>query len=67
VALVFSQEGKQINISYSDNGVGAEPKIIENGNGIKNLKDRLKTIKGKAIFETADKGVKAEFYIPFNF
>ena len=67
VALVFSQEGKQINISYSDNGVGAEPKIIENGNGIKNLKDRLKTIKGKAIFETEDKGVKAEFYIPFNF
>ncbi len=66
VALVFSTEGKRIKISYSDNGVGAEPKVIENGNGIKNLKDRLKTIKGNAIFEPAEKGVKAEFYIPFK-
>ncbi len=66
VALVFSKEGKQIKISYSDNGVGAEQKVLENGNGIKNLKDRLKTIKGNAIFETAEKGVKAEFFIPFK-
>ncbi|MHA6281369.1 tetratricopeptide repeat protein [Salinimicrobium sp. CAU 1759] len=66
VALVFSKEGKQIKISYSDNGVGAEKMVLENGNGIKNLKDRLKTIKGNAIFESADKGVKAEFYIPLK-
>lgn len=66
VALVFTAEKKYIKISYSDNGVGAAEKVIESGNGIKNLKERLRTIKGNAIFDTSAKGVKAEFLIPLN-
>lgn len=65
VALIFTAEKKYLKITYSDNGIGADTKVLMNGNGIKNLKDRLKTIKGKAIFDSAERGVKAEFIIPF--
>ncbi len=66
VALVFTAENRNLKISYSDNGVGTEQKVLEHGNGIKNLKDRLKTIKANAIFETSQKGVKAQFFIPWS-
>ncbi|MCY2688083.1 ATP-binding protein [Salinimicrobium sp. TH3] len=66
VALIFSPENENLKISYSDNGVGSKKDIIENGNGIKNLKARLKTIRGNAVFETQGKGLKAEFLIPFS-
>lgn len=66
VALIFATEKKYLKISYSDNGIGADPKVLTSGNGIKNLKDRIKTIKGNAIFEPSEKGVKAEFLIPYK-
>lgn len=65
VALIFSPEDDLLRVSYSDNGVGTREEIIENGNGIKNLKARLRTIKGSVIFDTSGKGLKAEFFIPF--
>lgn len=66
VALVFSKDEKYLKISYSDNGVGVKEEIFHNGNGIKNLKDRQRTIKGNAIFDTSGKGLKAEFLIPLK-
>ena len=66
VALIFSTEKDHLKISYSDNGVGALQDVLENGNGIKNLKDRLKTIRGNVIFETQGKGLKADFLIPLG-
>ncbi|MGI0108079.1 tetratricopeptide repeat-containing sensor histidine kinase [Salinimicrobium sp. WS361] len=66
IALIFSTEEKCLKISYSDNGVGVDASILENGNGIKNLKERLKTIKGNAIFDTSGKGLKAELSVPLG-
>lgn len=66
VALIFSTEKDHIKISYSDNGIGVIREVIENGNGIKNLKDRLKTINGNVIFETLENGLKANILIPLG-
>lgn len=66
VALKFTSEKKYLKISYTDNGVGVDHDILEKGNGIKNLKDRIRTVKGNATFEPAEKGLKAQFTIPFK-
>ncbi|UZH54398.1 ATP-binding protein [Salinimicrobium tongyeongense] len=66
VALIFSTEEKYLKISYSDNGIGVDEAVLQCGNGVQNLKARLKTIKGNVIFDTSGKGLKAEFFVPFN-
>ena len=64
VALVFSSENSQLKVYYTDNGCGIDQQQLENGNGIKNLRQRLKSVDGKIIFESEAKGLKAEITIP---
>ncbi len=65
VALVFTEEEKHLKINYSDNGVGATRKAIQNGNGLKNVENRIFSVNGKLTFETEKgKGLKIMILIP---
>ncbi len=66
VALVFSSERNKIKVNYSDNGTGANQNQLQNGNGIKNLQNRLQTVDGNIIFDTQGKGLKAEITLPVS-
>lgn len=66
VALVFSSERNKIKVNYSDNGTGANQNQLQNGNGIKNLQNRLQTVDGNIIFDTQGKGLKAEVTLPVS-
>ena len=67
VALVFSEEKKYLKIDYSDNGEGATKQAIQNGNGLKNVKNRIFSVNGKLTFENENgkgKGLKIKILIP---
>ncbi|MFN4762699.1 tetratricopeptide repeat protein [Gillisia sp. Q332] len=65
VALVFSKEEKYLKIDYSDNGEGATKQVIQNGNGLKNVENRILSVNGKLSFETEKgKGLKIAMLIP---
>jgi signal transduction histidine kinase len=40
-------DDKKINLSIIDDGIGLKPTTSENGIGLKNMKYRIKTLKGK--------------------
>lgn len=65
VALVFTEEKKYLKIDYSDNGEGATRQAIRNGNGLKNVENRIFSVNGKLTFETErGKGLKIMILIP---
>lgn len=66
VALIFSTEKKLLKINYSDNGKGTTETAINTGNGVRNIRMRLKTVYGKATFDTSGKGLKAEICLPIS-
>ncbi|MCZ4317394.1 tetratricopeptide repeat protein [Aequorivita viscosa] len=58
VVLAFQQNGKKINIEYSDNGVGC---TLKDKNGLQNAENRIKTLNGTIIFDSQPtKGFKAK-------
>lgn len=60
VAITCSQNKKQFNIKYVDNGVGFSPNENYSGNGIKNVENRMKGINGNITFDSKpNKGVSA--------
>lgn len=65
VALKFSSEKNLLKIDYSDNGKGITEQEVNTGNGIKNIRMRLKTMNGEALFDTQGKGLKATIIIPY--
>ncbi|WP_178988658.1 tetratricopeptide repeat-containing sensor histidine kinase [Winogradskyella schleiferi] len=62
VAVIqFKHEGKNIVISYSDNGVGCD---LKKSTGLQNVENRIQSIQGKIIFESEkEKGFKAKIVI----
>ena len=61
VLLSFHQSGREMIITYKDNGKGAD---LEKGNGLANMENRIQAIGGVIIFETdKDKGFKATITI----
>ena len=64
VALVFASEKNKLRIHYSDNGTGTKMDKLLAGNGIKNLQNRIETVKGTITFDTGGKGLKAEIFVP---
>lgn len=53
VLIDFSVENKRAKIVYSDNGIGMKNLDTSLSNGLKNIEQRLESINGKAIFDTA--------------
>jgi len=65
VALVFTEEKKYLKINYSDNGKGTTSQAIQNGNGLKNVENRIFSVNGKLTFENEKgKGLKIMILIP---
>lgn len=64
VLIGFEDKGKTYEINYSDNGIGSN-KSIKFKNGLQNVENRIKTIKGSFTFETeSQKGFKAKIVFP---
>ncbi|WP_338376373.1 hypothetical protein [uncultured Flavobacterium sp.] len=64
VVLGFESKNKTYEINYSDNGIGSSDKIHFK-NGLLNVENRIKTIKGTFTFETeSQKGFKAKIVFP---
>lgn len=49
VLLTFKQNGKNITIEYTDNGIGC---ALKNKNGLQNAENRIQAIKGTITFES---------------
>lgn len=65
VAIVFSEESDLLKIQYSDNGIGVAKKHLQSGNGLRNVENRIFSIKGSLTFEIEqDKGLKIFIRIP---
>jgi signal transduction histidine kinase len=63
--LTFNQNGKKIEIDYTDNGVGATVKQLKSNNGLQNVENRILAVKGIINFDTkSNKGFKVQFSIP---
>jgi len=52
ININFSKSSQQIKLSYSDNGMGCDLKQIKQGNGLGNVEDRVKYIKGCVKFDS---------------
>ncbi|MCF8412817.1 MAG: hypothetical protein K9G44_05340 [Melioribacteraceae bacterium] len=50
----FHQSNKNLELHISDNGIGFEPEKVKRGNGLKNMKLRVETMKGKIDFKYSD-------------
>lgn len=65
VSTVFKINNKNIMVSYIDNGVGAKDHNFILKNGLQNVENRIKTIKGTITFDkNSDKGFKLSFTFP---
>lgn len=65
VVLTFKQNEKKLQIDYTDNGVGATIEQLNSKNGLQNIENRIRTIKGILTFDTkSDKGFKVHFTLP---
>ena len=66
VAIRFEQKDDQVNIYYTDNGVGMN-ETTQFNNGLKNTGNRIDSIKGAITFDTkADKGLKIQISFPLS-
>jgi signal transduction histidine kinase len=65
VALTFKKIGNELQINYTDNGVGATLEQLNSKNGLHNVKNRIQAIKGTIIFDDkSNKGFKVHFILP---
>lgn len=65
VAIDFKQDGKQLHIKYSDNGIGID-KTQKFGVGLNNTVSRITGINGKIKFDSEnDNGTKISITIPY--
>ena len=65
VAVIFANEGKSIQINYTDNGIGIDTTQLISKNGLRNIQKRIEAIGGTITFDTQkNKGFKARIVIP---
>lgn len=63
VMIKFECQNNQIQILYTDNGIGISPQV-KYGNGLQNTGNRIKSIDGQYTFEHPDKGLKIHISFP---
>ena len=63
--ISFKKNKNKLQIEYSDNGLGATLNKINLKNGLQNVENRIRAIKGTITFDTiSDKGFKVSLKIP---
>ena len=64
VIIGFDSKLSTIEITYKDNGIGSA-EMLKFKNGLLNVENRIKTVKGSITFETEiNKGFKAILFAP---
>src|SRR5690606_3780292 len=64
IMINLKMEGTRLIVRYSDNGIGTSKENLINGHGIKNMRQRLKTVKGKINYDHSEgSGTKATITI----
>lgn len=67
ISLCFGIRKNQLCFTVSDNGIGLQPKKIKEGsNGIRNLKKRMKDIKGSIEWEKITQGTEVNYTMPLK-
>lgn len=65
VIISFKINDGKFQIDYSDNGIGATSEKLTSKNGLHNVENRIKSIKGTISFDTkSNKGFKVSFMFP---
>lgn len=65
VAISFKKMDNKIQVVYTDNGIGFSSDKVIIKNGLLNVENRIKAIKGTIIFDTASgKGFKVSMSFP---
>ena len=65
--VIFKREGTDLLLEICDNGVGFDPNITANGNGLRNLYRRAELLHGKLSIESASaKGTCIKLVVPLN-
>ncbi|SJZ95947.1 Histidine kinase-, DNA gyrase B-, and HSP90-like ATPase [Chitinophaga eiseniae] len=65
VMIKFERQNGQVQIIYTDNGVGIPPQV-KYGNGLRNTENRIRSIGGRYIFEHPVKGAKIHISFPID-
>ncbi|MFB9077016.1 ATP-binding protein [Flavobacterium procerum] len=63
-SLVFKNSTQNITLIYTDNRNGIQKENFFLRNGLQNVENRTKTIKGKLNFDTNERGIKLSFTFP---
>ncbi len=65
IMINLKMEGTCLTVRYSDNGIGITKESLTSGHGIKNMQQRLKTVKGEINYDHSEgPGTKATITIP---
>lgn len=65
IMINLKMEGTCLTVRYSDNGIGTTKESLTSGHGIKNMQQRLKTVKGEINYDHSEgPGTKATITIP---
>ncbi len=66
IKLSITAFDNRVSFFVSDNGVGFDPKKNTNGNGLRNMKERIKLVNGTLDIETQPTGTTLEIEIPIE-
>lgn len=65
VILSFKENENQLQINYTDNGIGVTEEQLKSKNGLKNVENRIIAIKGNSTFDTtSETGFKVNISFP---
>ena len=65
VVLTFKENKNKLQIDYTDNGIGATFEQLNSKNGLQNVENRIKAIKGTITFESkSSKGFRIHIVFP---
>jgi signal transduction histidine kinase len=67
IAVNAKEVENQIKITIQDNGIGFDEKIVEKGNGLRNMQKRIEEIGGEFSFSSSNEGTKIKILLKNNF
>lgn len=66
VNVDIRKNGKMMNMTISDNGVGFDTKSTSTGNGLRNMRERAKLLNGTISIQSLGKGTTIELNMPLH-
>lgn len=66
LTVTFKSAPAGLEISIADDGVGFDPRLIKNGNGLINMESRVKEMKGSITIQSENKNTHVDLKIPIT-